>query len=232
MISFDYSWFLAKKYSNFVTLPWKLHNRYCRRLKLKLNDPPKNACALQLQPLIFLWDTAYFFWPLHFLDWYPLKLEMDHLKECDICLHCIAFYDLGLHDYTIAYCWCCINKPLRFTMGSTSSFDSLNDTLEMPEEGAGGQFPAQFLADQLTLFQPGPGADYAHHITTSPPDFWTVRRLCDNIINLLVVIRIRTDGRSKNLVEGAMSCLFYFCPVRRKLGRLLLPTPASIGSGN
>ena len=98
--------------------------------------------------------------------------------------------------------------------------------------GQGGNFLPNFLADQLTLFQPGPGADYAHHITTSPPDFWTVRRLCDNIINLLVVIRIRTDGRSKNLVEGAMSCLFYFCPVRRKLGRLLLPTPASIGSGN
>ena len=43
-------------------------------------------------------------------------------------------------------------------MGSTSSFDALNDTLgntEMPEEGAGGQFPAPFSADQLTLFQPG-----------------------------------------------------------------------------
>ena len=95
-------------------------------------------------------------------------------------------------------------------MGSTRSFDALNDTLgntEMPEEGAGGQFPAPFLADQLTLFQPG-GADYAHHITTSPPDFWTVRRLCDNIINLLVVIRIRTGGRSKTLGEGAICVLF------------------------
>ena len=29
MISFDYSWFLAKNISNFVSLPWKLHNRYC-----------------------------------------------------------------------------------------------------------------------------------------------------------------------------------------------------------
>ena len=29
MISFDYSWFLAKNLSNFVFLPWKLHNRYC-----------------------------------------------------------------------------------------------------------------------------------------------------------------------------------------------------------
>jgi hypothetical protein len=29
MISFDYSWFLAQNLSNFVSLPWKLHNRYC-----------------------------------------------------------------------------------------------------------------------------------------------------------------------------------------------------------
>ena len=29
VISFDYSWFLAKKLSNFVSLPLNLHNRYC-----------------------------------------------------------------------------------------------------------------------------------------------------------------------------------------------------------
>ena len=29
IISFDYSWFLAKNLSSFVSLPWKLHNRYC-----------------------------------------------------------------------------------------------------------------------------------------------------------------------------------------------------------
>ena len=28
IISFDYSWFLAKNISNFVSLSWKLHNRY------------------------------------------------------------------------------------------------------------------------------------------------------------------------------------------------------------
>ena len=32
VFSFDYSWFIAKKLSNFVSLPWKLHNRYCHRL--------------------------------------------------------------------------------------------------------------------------------------------------------------------------------------------------------
>ena len=29
IISFNYSWFLAKNLSNFVSLPWKLHNKYC-----------------------------------------------------------------------------------------------------------------------------------------------------------------------------------------------------------
>ena len=29
VISFEYSWFLAKNLSNFVPLPWKLHNQYC-----------------------------------------------------------------------------------------------------------------------------------------------------------------------------------------------------------
>ena len=29
IISFDYSWLLAKNLSNFVSLPWKLYNRYC-----------------------------------------------------------------------------------------------------------------------------------------------------------------------------------------------------------
>ena len=29
IISFEYGDFLAKNFSNFVSLPWKLHNRYC-----------------------------------------------------------------------------------------------------------------------------------------------------------------------------------------------------------
>ena len=33
-ISFDYSWFLAKSISYFLSLPWKLHNRYCHTLQL------------------------------------------------------------------------------------------------------------------------------------------------------------------------------------------------------
>ena len=44
--------------------------------------------------------------------------------------------------------------------------------------GHGALLTPQFLADQLTLFEPG-GADYSNHITTAPPPgFWTVQRLC------------------------------------------------------
>ena len=32
IISFDNSWFLVKDLSNFVSLPWKLHNRYCHNV--------------------------------------------------------------------------------------------------------------------------------------------------------------------------------------------------------
>jgi hypothetical protein len=33
VISFEYSWFLIKNFSNFVSLPWKLHSRYCHNCK-------------------------------------------------------------------------------------------------------------------------------------------------------------------------------------------------------
>ena len=33
VILFDCNWFLAKNLSNFVSLPWKLHNRYCHTLE-------------------------------------------------------------------------------------------------------------------------------------------------------------------------------------------------------
>ena len=32
VISFEYSWFLAKNISNFVSLPWKLYNRKCHNV--------------------------------------------------------------------------------------------------------------------------------------------------------------------------------------------------------
>ena len=43
--------------------------------------------------------------------------------------------------------------------------------------GPGGHVPPQFLADQLTLSQPG-GAHYPHPVLQAPPDFQTLRRPC------------------------------------------------------
>ena len=40
----------------------------------------------------------------------------------------------------------------------------------LSQVGGWGVPPTQFLADQLTLSQPG-GADYTHHITTCHPGF-------------------------------------------------------------
>ena len=50
----------------------------------------------------------------------------------------------------------------------------LQSFAETPE--VGGHVPPQVLGYQLTLFRPR-GADYARHITTGPPSFWTMRRL-------------------------------------------------------
>ena len=45
--------------------------------------------------------------------------------------------------------------------------------------------PPQVLGYQLTLFGPR-GADYARYITTGPPSFWTMRRLCEAYCLLVI----------------------------------------------
>ena len=45
--------------------------------------------------------------------------------------------------------------------------------------GAGGARAPHFLADQLTLSQPG-GAHYPHPVVRATPDFQTLRRPCMN----------------------------------------------------
>ena len=42
-----------------------------------------------------------------------------------------------------------------------------------------GPIDPNILADQLTIFEPGGGADYGHQVTTCPPDFQTFLRPCD-----------------------------------------------------
>ena len=48
VISFEYSWFLAKNLSNFVSLPWKLHNRECHNPH-KI-DPPRPIVPIKFGP--------------------------------------------------------------------------------------------------------------------------------------------------------------------------------------
>ena len=52
VIAFDDSWFLAKILSNFVSLPWKLHNRYCHIVR--------KTHVLVVTPPVFLSKTANF----------------------------------------------------------------------------------------------------------------------------------------------------------------------------
>ena len=51
VISFEYSWFLAKNLSNFVSLPWKLHDWYCHTADCTAwNYLRKYNCSLIIMP--------------------------------------------------------------------------------------------------------------------------------------------------------------------------------------
>ena len=52
-ISFDYSWSLAKILSNFVSLPWKLHNRYCHTVDQTIDKIEVSSSWLTIE---------YYFW--------------------------------------------------------------------------------------------------------------------------------------------------------------------------
>ena len=59
------------------------------------------------------------------------------------------------------------------------SWDYLNSTQWCRNRGGqGGHWPPQYLADQLTLFQPW-GADSAHPLLVAPPMFFTFRHHCE-----------------------------------------------------
>ena len=58
--------------------------------------------------------------------------------------------------------------------------------------GRGGPVPPHFLADQLTLSQPG-GAHYPHPVLRAPPDFQILRRPWNkkmNYISGLLFVRL------------------------------------------
>ena len=45
VISFEYSWFLAKNLTNFVSLHWKLHNRYCNTWDILIRILYSKSCS-------------------------------------------------------------------------------------------------------------------------------------------------------------------------------------------
>ena len=60
--------------------------------------------------------------------------------------------------------------------------------------GPGGPVPPQFLADQLTLSQPG-GAHYPHLVLCALPDFQTLRRPCIRHTVVCILVRIKPFSR-------------------------------------
>ena len=61
-----------------------------------------------------------------------------------------------------------------------------------PGGGLGGLQPPQFLADQLTLSQPG-GVHYPHPVLQAPPDFQTLRRTWYSISKLQAEGKMEMD---------------------------------------
>ena len=62
IISFDFGWFLTKNLSNFVSLPWKLHNQYCRMIthtQIMLAQPKNSNSPLgAIVVLLLIWSTG------------------------------------------------------------------------------------------------------------------------------------------------------------------------------
>ena len=58
-----------------------------------------------------------------------------------------------------------------------------------------GTCPHQVLAVNLTLFQPGERADYAHHILMSPPPFESHRHACSVMAKIPEELCALTTGK-------------------------------------
>ena len=90
MISFDYSWFLGKNLSNFVSLPWKLHNWYFHNVSVlatraRASEPVKGLLEreklqLMLLLLYFCLFKLYMFSWVHNTD-LPMNVKLLFHKE-------------------------------------------------------------------------------------------------------------------------------------------------------
>ena len=80
MITFDYSWFLAKNLSNFVSLPWKLHNRYCHS-----EYPPEGKLV---NPASLQWDGIMYEIVMLYTDLlrFLRNIYIVWAKDCNLCI--------------------------------------------------------------------------------------------------------------------------------------------------
>ena len=74
MILFDYSWFLDKDLSNFVSLPWKLYILYCHKKKLLQNLDLELLHVVPFNNLYFSKngpESKTYLFDFETLKWYP-----------------------------------------------------------------------------------------------------------------------------------------------------------------
>ena len=71
--------------------------------------------------------------------------------------------------------------------------------------GGGGPRAPHFLADQLTLSQPGGGGTLSPPSITCPPDFQTLRRPCSALENITFLLSVNME--LSKLVFGDNFCL-------------------------
>ena len=106
--------------------------------------------------------------------------------------------------------------PKGVLCGSCGSHTTINTVLPLVG-GQGELYPTRNFGVQLTLLQPGGGADYAHHITASPPGFenpaaslFLHKKVPKMLRRVFLLIKSgifrnnettskKVDGRSKNL---------------------------------
>ena len=131
MISVNYSWFLAKNLSDFVYLPWKLHNRYChnrepflKRFKTLQNNNLQFCLAVNFENNIFLYWILYRYWELNpktsaCLIEHALYISNKIIKLAGILSKCIMLPSSYIKD---AIFGCCLDsffvtasRPLMLT---------------------------------------------------------------------------------------------------------------------
>ena len=102
VISFDYSWFLAKNLSNFVSLPWKLYNQYCHTvsctsvylLELCLNFRKKlDKKEHFFHILTLLFTFKYVDWMICMWQWITVIKEYSFVQSLK-CFEKVNNYDI------------------------------------------------------------------------------------------------------------------------------------------